>query len=398
MFSIFASKHVKQGRQFVKDARKLLAFKRDLWSAAQIEEFEGGIARLEAACGEGDKGAIEAAAGDLDKLCGKNLPTVEDAGWRENCEVFLVAIVVALGVRTYFLQPFTIPTGSMQPTLNGIIGHPTKDEPPNFAVQLAQAALLGRTWLNVVAEEPGGVAKMEEVSRYYFFTYTEVVVAPLIETPDGLREAPGPAKTYTIHAPAKTLQDGFGLYPGKLLKKGEPLARGHVDTGDHVFVDKFTYHFRTPRREDVFVFNTESIAKMGNPGPPPRQPSQFYIKRLVGTPGDALRVAPPELFINGERAKGAGFERVMASKGEYRGYSNVAEQVALNGEVRHWPMSFLNSPEATVTVPEKRYWAMGDNSYHSSDSRDWGPVPQENIMGRGVFVYWPFASHWGLIR
>ena len=51
-----------------------------------------------------------------------------------------------------------------------------------------------------------------------------------------------------------------------------------------------------------------------------------------------------------------------------------------------------------MTVPEKCYWAMGDNSYHSSDSRDWGPVPQANIMGRGILVYWLFASHWGLIR
>jgi len=62
------------------------------------------------------------------------------------------------------------------------------------------------------------------------------------------------------------------------------------------------------------------------------------------------------------------------------------------------PMDFLNHPEARVAIPEKRYWAQGDNSFHSSDSRDWGTVPEENIMGRGVFVYWPFASHWGLIK
>jgi len=48
-------------------------------------------------------------------------------------------------------------------------------------------------------------------------------------------------------------------------------------------------------------------------------------------------------------------------------------------------------------VPAEQYFAMGDNSKHSSDSRDWGPVLQANIMGRAVFVYWPFAPHWGLI-
>jgi signal peptidase I len=61
-------------------------------------------------------------------------------------------------------------------------------------------------------------------------------------------------------------------------------------------------------------------------------------------------------------------------------------------------MDLLNTPDATVKIPEKRYWAQGDNSYHSSDSRDWGTVPQENIMGRGVFVYWPFGAHWGRIK
>ncbi len=398
MFSFFASKHVKQGRQFVKDARKLLAYKRDLWKAEQITDFEAAIAELEAAVKDGGEERIESTAKSLDTMCGKYLPPVHDAGWRENCEVFLVAIVVALGVRTYFLQPFTIPTGSMQPTLNGIIGHTTAEEPPNFVMQLLQTGVRGRGWVNTVAKEDGGIAAMDEVSRYFFFTYTEVVVVPVTETPDGLRAVQGPVQKYSIHAPKKTLEDGFKLYVGKMVKKGEPVARGYVETGDHVFVDKFTYHFRTPRRGEVFVFNTQDIPKMGNPGPPPRQPSQFYIKRLVGTPGDELRVAPPELFINGKRAEGAGVGRVMSAQGDYRGYSNEAENVSPDGLVRRRPMEFLSTPDATVTLPERRYWAMGDNSFHSSDSRDWGTVPQQNIVGRGMFVYWPFASHWGLIK
>lgn len=400
MFSFFAPKHVRQGRQFVKDARKLLAYKRDVWTAAQVADFESGIGELEVAVKGGGKDQVENAAKSLDTMCGKNLPPVQDAGWRENCEVFLVAIVVALGVRTYFLQPFTIPTGSMQPTLNGIVGHPTVDAPPNFAVRLFQTAALGRGWVDSVAEQDGGIAEMKEVSRFYFFTYTEVVVAPTKDTPDGPRLVPGPVQRYSIHAPKKTLQDGFKLYEGKLVKKGEPLARGYVETGDHVFVDKFTYHFRTPRRAEVFVFNTQDISMQGRPRPglPPREPSQFYIKRLIGTPGDELRVAPPKLFINGKRAEDEAFERVMSAKNGYRGYSNESEAVSPDGMVRRGTMTYLNRPDATETLPEKRYWAMGDNSYQSSDSRDWGTVPQQNIVGRGVFVYWPFASHWGLIK
>jgi len=49
-------------------------------------------------------------------------------------------------------------------------------------------------------------------------------------------------------------------------------------------------------------------------------------------------------------------------------------------------------------VPEHGYFAMGDNSANSLDSRYWGPVPEENLVGRGLFVYWPFNRHWGLIR
>ena len=73
----------------------------------------------------------------------------------------------------------------------------------------------------------------------------------------------------------------------------------------------------------------------------------------------------------------------------YRGYSNGPE----GGRFR-----FLGYPEEPFTLLPKNYFALGDNSYHSSDSRDWGAVPEKNIMGRGVFVYWPFARHFGLIR
>lgn len=387
MFNFLLPKHVKQGRQFAHDARKLIAYKRDLWSPEVRAEFEETVAVLEKANATREEGQIEAAARALDQLCGRRLPKIENAGLRENVEVFLVAIVIALGVRTFFLQPFTIPTGSMQPTLNGVLGFPTQEEPPGLLVRLAQTAWFGRTWINTVAKDDESVADVSEVPQggwRRFFTYSEV------------RTSAG--NTYLINAPARTLTEYFGVNSLRNYKRGEPIARGYINTGDHVFVDKISYHFRAPRRGDVFVFNTQDIPKMGNQGPPPRKPSQFYIKRLVGLPLDELRVKPPELFINGHLAEGPGFQRVMSDRDGYRGYSNVAEYKFPSGQIAQSPMTFLNSPDDTFTVPERHFWAMGDNSYHSSDSRDWGPVPQQNLMGRGFFVYWPFAPHWGLIK
>ena len=59
--------------------------------------------------------------------------------------------------------------------------------------------------------------------------------------------------------------------------------------------------------------------------------------------------------------------------------------------------TLLTSPEDVYVVPGKDYWAMGDNSANSFDSRGWGSVPKENLVGRGAFVYWPFSKRWGPI-
>jgi signal peptidase I len=53
---------------------------------------------------------------------------------------------------------------------------------------------------------------------------------------------------------------------------------------------------------------------------------------------------------------------------------------------------------AKLTTEPRQYFAMGDNSYSSSDSRFWGPVPEQNLVGPGWFCYWPLTKHWGFIR
>ena len=63
-----------------------------------------------------------------------------------------------------------------------------------------------------------------------------------------------------------------------------------------------------------------------------------------------------------------------------------------------WAMIICRSQIDRLRCRENGYFALGDNSYNSYDSRYWGPVPDENLVGRGLFVYWPFYPHWGLIR
>ena len=116
----------------------------------------------------------------------------------------------------------------------------------------------------------------------------------------------------------------------------------------------------------------------------PQTGAPYYIKRLAGLPGDTLRINAPLLYINGEPPQRFGFQRVMRAQSPYRGYSPGHKYLATSNQ--------------TFTVPAHSYFAMGDNSYFSYDSRYWGPVPEENLVGRGLMVYWPFNRHWGIIR
>ncbi len=377
MLNFFAPRYIKEAHIILKNARKLLHYKRDLLTSEEVAEFEAQMKKLRAAIRNRDKVAVDEAAEKLDARWSGHLPPVADAGWRENCEVFLVAIVVAIGVRTYFLQPFTIPTGSMQPTLNGIIGYETTDPPPNPLRRVADFVVSGRNYINVIAESNDQIVDLRERKVLFFFTITDIQCTHSV---------------YHAWVPRDTLLRYFHLDLMRQYRTGEVMVRGYVDAGDHVFVDKMSYNFRPPHRGEVFVFKTTGIRDIDRSLEMQHiEGSQFYIKRLVGLPGDELRVDSPHLYINGQLAQGIGFQRVMSGTqndppGGYRGYGFGPA----NG--------YLSAPDRPFRLPEHSYFAMGDNSYNSSDSRYWGTVPAQNLMGYALFVYWPFKPHWGFIK
>lgn len=375
MISFLEPRYVKEAKAILKNTQKNLSYKRDILPEPAVAQIGEEMSRLEAAVRVRDKKEIEACADRFEVLYTKYFPPHKDAGWRENCEVFLVAIVIALGVRTYFLQPFTIPTGSMQPTLNGIIGHETAEPAPNIFKRLLDFAWYGRNYIEAVATTNGRVVDLTESNFLFFFTMTDIHFDH---------------ETLRVWAPKATLVQYFHIDPAREYLKGDVIVRGYVTTGDHVFVDKMSYNFRNPKRGEVFVFKTTDIEKIEeNLRRSGVEGSQFYIKRLAGLPEDNLRVDPPNLFINGKPAGGFGFERVMSGTRDnphdgYHGYGF--------GPV------YLRDADNPFPVPAGRYFAMGDNSYNSFDSRYWGTVPEQNIAGRGLFVYWPFGAHWGFIR
>jgi signal peptidase I len=363
---MFTPRHVKHSRLLLRHARKYLRYKNDLLSGSDREEIVTGMEDLRVALRQHDHERVHSTADALDKTLHRLTPVTWESHWRENCEVILVAIVVAVGIRSYFLQPFKIPTGSMQPTLNGIIGNPSTEPPPNLLRQIGEFIMLGRNYVNVVSREDDQVIQIEQKKFLFFFTLSRLICVH---------------QEFLVYVPPETLNHDFKVFPGRTYRRGDIIVRGAVDTGDQVFVDKFSYNFVKPRRGDVFVFRTNHIPGIRED---PEAGSPFYIKRLAGLPGDRLRIAPPFLYINEKKAEGYGFARVMEAKPPYRGYGPGHD--------------YLANPSLSFTVPPDGYFALGDNSYNSYDSRYWGPVPEENLVGRGLFVYWPFNQHWGLIR
>ena len=125
--------------------------------------------------------------------------------------------------------------------------------------------------------------------------------------------------------PGRPCTAAFGVNPGRTYRKTSRRAREWIDTGDQVFVDKFSYNFIKPRRGDVFVFRTDNIpmitgdVETGQP---------FYIKRLVGLAGDTLRIDPPRLFINDKPAEDSAMASAASSdaKYPYMGYSSGARK------------------------------------------------------------------------
>jgi signal peptidase I len=367
---MFTPKYVEEGRALVKGARRVVNYQRDRAKPDQLAAIEEKISDLKAALKTRSSEKVREAEQKLLPLLSRAQPMRKGSGIRENLELFIVAIVLALGIRAYYLQPFKIPTGSMQPTLNGVIAHRIQTGPPNPLVRAIQFVTLGRSYEEIICrrdEDRLVNIRPAKVKRFWDGSVLEM------ESGD----------QYSVGISPEVLVYQLGLQMGQPFTKGQLIVRAYADLGDQLFVDKFSYNLVGPHRGDVFVFKTNGI---GGIPTGPDNTSQHYIKRLAGMPGNTLRIAQPRLFIDGKDAEEFGFRRVEAKQNGYTGYTNGPG------------MLYLRDPNSTITVPAKSYFALGDNSANSADSRYWGFVPEANVVGKGFFVYWPLTTHWGFVK
>jgi signal peptidase I len=405
---MFTPKWKKEAFYLTKGARKFIHYKRDLLKPGLVEEIESRRRDLLAAIKSSDRPRVEEASKQLRAACENSLPTEKPIGWlEENVEVMFVAIVIALGLRAYYLQPFRIPTGSMQPTLNGIIGTPlARDDWPSFPQRMLEKVLRGRSYVHVVndrdrhlAVTPQGRVDIRDMQMMHFFSRSQIHF-----TDSKPLRLPAPSTPCTQIGLGDAVQ--IAGRNGGLLPKGTVICEGTIDSGDLVLVDKFSYHFRKPKRGEVFVFDTLGIRGIHERSGE-QAAGSHYIKRLCGVPGDTLSIQSPNLLIDGKIASEPGIQLVIRGEGAHsinpNGYV-LADPRELIGRTNNISQ-YLAKPEDSLFLAEtarpgmREYAALGDNTGNSLDSRYWGPVKEFNLVGPALFSLWPVTTgHWGFIR
>lgn len=392
----FLSRTLRHSVQMRKHVCKLLNAQRDVLSPQALQAVEEASDKLRGDELEGGgRETLEKGMVNLERVASKWIKPYPHAALRENIEVLLVAIAVAMGIRTFFLQPFKIPTGSMQPTLFGITHENFIQQPDVVFPGRLNPGRFFDFWFNgvgythVVAKADGRAEIIDETpSRLLLFNLRQRFrigneVHTIWFPPDDLWKRAG-------------FMDESGVPVTRHFKKGQDAIKLRVVSGDHLFVDRFTYNFRRPRRGDIIVFETRGIQALG------RQ-DQFYIKRLVALGGERVRLGNDRhLIVDGRRldASTPHFELVYSfnpneppRENTYSGHVNGA--VAQQNDSRRSIAPLFPDETAEFRLRPHHYMVMGDNTMNSLDSRYWGDFPRQNVIGKSFFVYWPIGTQPG---
>ncbi len=275
---------------------------------------------------------------------------------REWLDILVVSISVAMAFRAYFYEPFNIPTGSMRPTLHGNWTAPAKPSDARAwdvspGLKQIKWLLTGETFVDFKASASG-----------------TLMVRPTQTGHNAVWVSSAPKKVEMI--PTDAFERGTGKLiggkgPGESVRAGERIWCGRKIVGDFLFVNRWLWNFRRPRVGDVMIFATTGIEGL--------QQGTHYIKRMCGTPGDKVEIKDGKLWVNG----------------------------ALQDAVRpaDCPPFSAGPMPGEVKLDGSHYFACGDNSPESYDSRYWGAVPASNLRGIAGGVFWPLVNkRWGVVK
>lgn len=397
-------KQQKAAKELLHAAHKVYHYRRDVIGEGRLADLDKAVGELDRLYRDkqSDSSQIDAAMDRLDallrKIGGKIYPKTF---WSDNLEVALVAAIIVIGIRTFFFQPFIIPTNSMYPTYSGMNAevYAAGDEVPGILGKTFRFLTIGARHKSLIAENSGAVELVNirpaKGKKWLFFpTMLKEYVFQVGGVPHTIRVPADFDMTSTLETafPDRSVQpDRNGRMRMSLnarVDAGEPIVRFDITLGDALFVDRISYHFKRPDAGDPFVFRTREIP--GIEGGPGNIVDKYYIKRIGGVGGETLEITEEGvLLVDGEpRAEVAAFERNARQEGEYGGY------VYPNDKNNH-PDEILGGPGEQATIPEGSYVALGDNSANSADSRYWGFVPEEAVIGKAIFIYYPFTKRWG---
>lgn len=412
------SKQKKAAKELLQAAHKVYHYRRDLIPESRLTELDKAVGELNGMLRDkGVKLAPLAASMDrldalLRKIGGKIYPKTF---WNDNIEVALVAAIIVIGIRTFFFQPFIIPTNSMYPTYSGMnaVMYEDKEDAPSALTKTFRLLTLGAKHKALTANNNGEVMlpmartsngsmriyhKQVKGKKWFVLPtvlseYTILVggvphniqVPPDFDMQDALLDSFPDSQPELVRMDGGT---GYALDLGKHVNAGETVLRFDITLGDALFVDRISYHFKRPAAGDPFVFRTRDIP--GIEGGHDNIVDKYYIKRIGGVGGETLEIKDHSLLVDGHpRDEVEAYGRNARQEGEYSGYVYPSEN-ALN------PPKLLTGPGVKTTVPEGSFVALGDNSANSLDSRYWGYVPEKSVIGKAIFIYYPFTKRWGL--
>jgi len=375
----------KAAHELLRHTHHVRNMREDILDSEQLASLASAESALRDSFATKDHEQIESATNALSEALNRVAPAGKGGGLRENFEILVVAIAVAMGLRAYFIQPFKIPTGSMQPTLYGI--HSVEQEAPKtldrFPLKLLKFATTGELYVERRAKTDGVMRRGMPERLPAWDRVLPLKLVKLLVTGDWF-DPFDPSVEYFMIAdqwhkiPKDALDSRLGrmelkFSPGAAVKKGDLLWSGSITRGDHVFVNKLIWNFRKPTRGEIMVFSTRDI--QGLP------PGTHYIKRMCGLPTERVSIRPPQLVINGQEVHEP--ESIARIARKDPGYDGFALEGQLISPTLEWPLT------------EGQYFAMGDNTLNSRDSRYWGPVPELNLVGPAAIVYWPLSKRWG---